>query len=583
MIGTVNEINNTVVTALKKQNINVNDLVNQFVVIDSLGKLLVGEVENINNETMTINLIGEFVNNSFVLGVINRPNLNASIYLLAKEKVPLIISVMNYQDDKDLVIGQSPIHDIQVSVEINKLFSQHFAVLGSTGSGKSCGVARIFQNLFKKEQFPLNMHLCIFDAYGEYNQAFSNLSNINPNLHFKSYTTNINKSEELIKIPPWLLSVDDLAHLLDVEKNSQLLIIEKALNLVRLFKSHGSDVEAYKNDILARALLDVMLSGKPANQIRDQVFSVLSLYRTDELSLETEIYQPGYNRSLKQCLIIDKDGKILEMELLINFFNTFVIDNIGQVKVDSDVTYSLADLDDAFAFALVSEGVLKSDHVFDEYNAMRVRIHNLATGEYRHYFDVSGYVDRNQYVQSILAPGGVKTQVINFNINYVDDRFAKTIVKIYSKMFFDYSKELKNRGSDPIHIVLEEAHRYVQNDGDAAIIGYNIFDRITKEGRKYGVLLGLISQRPSELSETAISQCANFIIFRTIHYKDIEYVQRLIPNVTEDVARQLKILQPGNCIAFGSAFKVPVIVRLEMPYPTPSSESCDISQNWFHE
>ena len=89
----------------------------------------------------------------------------------------------------------------------------------------------------------------------------------------------------------------------------------------------------------------------------------------------------------------------------------------------------------------------------------------------------------------------------------------KLLLKIYSRLLFDFSKENESKNKLPFHIVLEEAHRYVQNDSDAEVLGYNIFDRITKEGRKYGTLLTLISQRPSELSETSLSQCANFFNF----------------------------------------------------------------------
>ena len=148
-------------------------------------------------------------------------------------------------------------------------------------------------------------------------------------------------------------------------------------------------------------------------------------------------------------------------------------------------------------------------------------------------------------------------------------------------MLFDYAKALPVRASMPFHIILEEAHRYVQNDNDNFLLGYNIFERITKEGRKYGVLLGLISQRPSELSETSLSQCSNFLIFRMLHPKDIEYVREIVPNITNETIKKIKILQPGNCVAFGSAFKVPVIISLDLPNPAPSSCSCDIRANWF--
>ena len=94
-------------------------------------------------------------------------------------------------------------------------------------------------------------------------------------------------------------------------------------------------------------------------------------------------------------------------------------------------------------------------------------------------------------------------------------------------------------------------------------------------------MLGLISQRPSELSETTLSQCSNFLIFKLIHPNDVNYIQELVPNITRETTKRLRILQPGTCIAFGSAFKVPVLVRLELPNPQPSSESCDIGKNWF--
>ena len=233
-------------------------------------------------------------------------------------------------------------------------------------------------------------------------------------------------------------------------------------------------------------------------------------------------------------------------------------------------------------FALISEGILKSDKVYDLANALKVRLHGLVSGDYCKYFEVEEYVSKDQFIrQLLLATNGKKAQIINFNINYVDDRFAKSLTKIYSKLLFDYAKGLEKRGSLPFNIILEEAHRYVQNDNDVSILGYNIFERITKEGRKYGVMLGLISQRPSELSETTLSQCSNFLIFKMLHPKDVEYIRSIVPNITDDIVKRLKILQPGNCVAFGGAFKVPVIVKFALPNPLPSSDSCNISKIWF--
>ena len=91
----------------------------------------------------------------------------------------------------------------------------------------------------------------------------------------------------------------------------------------------------------------------------------------------------------------------------------------------------------------------------------------------------------------------------------------------------------------------------------------------------------MISQRPSEISETAISQCTNFLVFRMQHPRDLEYIREMVPNVTDEIVEKLKILQPGNCMAFGVAFKLPLRIKLDMPNPTPLSENIDVGTCWY--
>lgn len=586
MLGTIIGIEeNQVLLKLAIDVENFNNLINIHVVMEEGNRKIVGEIINIKDGIAYINLLGEIINNNFVFGVIAKPAFSSTVKLISKEKIPMIIGVENYKENQDLYLGVSPIYEgVKIGVNINRFFSNHFAILGSTGSGKSCGVARIIQNIFDKRQYvPYKASLFIFDAYGEYHSAFKDIDKINPDISFKAYTTNTNFSDtDVLKIPLWLLDVDDIALLLGADRPSQLPIIEKAIKLVNIFAREGEDVIKYKNDIIARAILDIFASGNPPAQIRDQVFSVLSFYNTSQLNLETPIIQPGYTRPLKQCLLIDATGKIREMELLTNFMQTFLEDDLKMNYNNGDIKYNLDDLKSAFEFALISEGVLNNDRVYEESNVLKVRLQSLVNGNYKVYFDCNKYMTKEQYIKELLtATNGHKAQIINFNINYVDDRFAKVVTKIYSKMLFNFAKENENRGTLPFHIILEEAHRYVQNDNDYELLGYNIFDRITKEGRKYGVILGLISQRPSELSETSLSQCNNFLIFKMLHPIDVEYIRKMVPNITNEIIKQLRILQPGNCIAFGNGFKVPVFIKMEMPNPAPSSSSCDISGVWF--
>ena len=560
-------------------------LINLYVMMEDQDKKIVGEIVNIKDNIAYINLLGEYIDDKFVFGVITAPSFSSEVKLISKEKIGSIISVDNYNVVSDLYFGESPIYnDVKIAANIDSFFANHFAIFGSTGSGKSCSVARIIQNLFcKEEKIPYKASIFMFDAYGEYYSAFNSLGEKVDGINFKAYTTNLDFADsEIIKIPLWLLGVDDIALLLNAEKHSQLPIIEKALKLVTIFGQNEETVIKHKNDIIARAILDIISSGRPSVQIRDQVFAVLTTFNTKELNLDSLIVQPGYTRTLKQCMLIDGSGKMREIELVTTFVESFLSDDLELTLPDGSFKYGLDDLVKAFDFALISEGVLKSDKIYDEFNSLKVRLHGLASGDYRSYFECDEYMTRGQYIKSlILAPNGRKAQIINFNINYVDDRFAKTLTKIYSKMLFDYAKENDKRASLPINIVLEEAHRYVQNDNDVNLLGYNIFERITKEGRKYGVMLGLISQRPSELSETSLSQCSNFLIFKMLHPRDVEYIREMVPNITNAIVKRLRVLQPGTCVAFGSAFKVPVIIKFKMPDPSPSSSSCEVSKIWF--
>lgn len=588
MLGKIVAIEDNFVLVQLEIDINKSkNIISFYVLMNDDNRSLVGEITDIKNNIAYVNLLGEMVDEKFVFGVIKKPSFSSQVSLIDPSQITKIIGVDHFQENEDLYIGKSPIYEgIPIGVNIDAFFNSHFAVFGSTGSGKSCSVARIIQNLFSKQNpIPYKASIFVFDAYGEYHQAFSKLHEKVPEINFKAYTTNLDFSDsEVLRIPLWLLGVDDIALLLDVEKHSQLLIVEKALKYVNVFTRNDESVMKSKNDIISRAILDILSSGRQASQIRDQIISILSSYHTDALNLDTIIYQPGYSRPLKQCLLIDSSGKIRDMELIMNFLEGFLTDDYELSLPDGSYMYTLKDLQDAFDFALISEGVLNSGKIYDETNILKVRMHSLVSSDSSKYFEYPDYVDKGTYIKRLLtAPNGNKAQIINFNINYIDDRLAKNITKIYSKLLFDYAKSMKNRATLPFHIILEEAHRYVQNDNDKFLLGYNIFERITKEGRKYGVILGLISQRPSELSETSLSQCNNFLIFKMLHPTDVNYIKEMVPNITNEIVKRLRILQPGNCIAFGSAFKIPVLVRIDMPDPAPSSNSCEISKMWFVE
>lgn len=563
------------------------NLINFHVVFDLEDRKVIGEVSAVTYDRAFITLIGEMINDVFVPGLSKKPYFGCSCRIVELQELELIINTK--EKGTRVSFGTLPQYSgFKVNIIVDSFFNNHFTILGNTGSGKSYGLARLIQNLFvNPNSLPVKSNLVVFDAYGEYSTAFSFL-NKNFNTAFKLYTTKVSTFDDartnLLKIPPWLLDVDDYALLLESESITQLPMIEKALKLVSVFSKEEDEVIQYKNDIIARALEEILYSGGTPMQIRDQIFAVLTSFSTRDLNLESKVIIPGWTRTLRQCLIIDKDGKIQEIQLVSDFIKAFKQDGLELKVPDGSYTYTLMDLKNAFDFALISEGMLQSDTVYEDANKLRVRIHALVNGIKGEYFKFDEFITKNDYVESLAKTiDGKKAQIINFNINYIDDRFAKILVKIMSKMLFEYATLLDDRASNPFHIILEEAHRYVQNDNDINLIGYNIFERITKEGRKYGVILGMISQRPSEISETALSQCTNFLVFRMQHPKDLRYIKEMIPNISEEIISKFKVLQPGNCMAFGSAFKIPLLLRLDLPNPLPYSQNTDIENCWYEK
>lgn len=229
----------------------------------------------------------------------------------------------------------------------------------------------------------------------------------------------------------------------------------------------------------------------------------------------------------------------------------------------------------------MSEGTINSTLSYSKNNILKNRLQTIINSKYKSIFEVNEYVTKEDYISKFFTKNEENAPLIIINLSTVDDRFAKILTKLFTKLFFTYTTTLNKRASFPVNIILEEAHRYVQNDNDINIIGYNIFDRITKEGRKYGTLLTFITQRPSELSSTALSQCSNFVIFRIFHPKDFEIVKSISTNVDSENLEKLKTLNSGTSLVFGTGFKIPLLVSFDLPSPMPTSTNVMLSQIWY--
>lgn len=581
MLGKVLTItkNSAIVGVNKEAIAGIKDLINLHVVFEDSDKKILGEVDSIEQDTIKVSFLGELTDNDFIGGLIKKPSLDANVRIINQEE----LKILTGEENRSIRLGVSPLYnEFPLNVSIDELFSNHTAIFGNTGSGKTYGICRIIQNIFPNSQIiPYNANIFIFDSYGEYMNAFKDLSKNNPYYAFKVITTNMKKDYEKLRIPVCLLELDDVLNLLDATNFSQIAMVETALVYVKMFAREDKEAQDYKNHILAKAIINIMYTNQTSSKIRDQIFEILSETNTTELSLETEVPGIGFTRMFRNCFDIDSEGRFAERKIITDYIKGFIDDSRKWSYNAEGVSYSLHDLEVALNFTLYSERYLLNEAMYDSAMSLKVRLHDLATRQNSVFFCDDGYTTIDEYIKKIQISGNKKCQIVNINLEDVDDRFARSIVKIFGRMFMKFTRALQARATFPIHMILEEAHRYVLEGDDKALLGYNIFERIAKEGRKYGLLLDLITQRPTDLNENVISQCANFLIFKINHPADLDYISKSVPNMSEDVVEKQKTLQAGTCVAFGRIFKIPMIVKMEKADPPPTSANCEIYNNWM--
>ena len=202
---------------------------------------------------------------------------------------------------------------------------------------------------------------------------------------------------------------------------------------------------------------------------------------------------------------------------------------------------------------------------------MKVNSHQFANDE-EYLKEVFGVTDGEE----------LKHQLITIDSSEVGTDILELMTSVVSRMIFDYRKKRTGeaRHEAPIHLILDEAHRYIHKDANY-IMRENIFEKIAREGRKYSLYLVISSQRPSELSQTVLSQCGNYIVHRIQNEVDMKYVYSVLPYFSEDYLSKIKQAVPGEALIFGNCVPMPLMVKVEEAVPAPDSKNCNVSKEWY--
>ena len=406
-----------------------DDLLNMNVIFEDGTKKILGEVEEVDGQQIKVSFLGEFVNDKFLGGIIRKPSLTSKIRMINQNELSELVGDNN---DKSMILGLSPLYnDYPIKIDIDDMWSNHSAIFGNTGSGKTYGVARYVQNLFNIPNIiPFNSNIFIFNNTDEYDNAFKSISNFNINFNYKMFSLS-GESSNRIRLPLWLLSVDDYANLLDVTEYSQLAVIEKMLSLVSAFARNDEESKRYKNHLIASAITSVLYTNQTPGRIRDQIFSILEKCNTDELNLDFEVPGIGYTRQFRKCFEIDSKGEFAERVLIAEYIQKF-IDNTTKWNEDFvPIYFTLDDLETALNFALISEGLLLNEKSYSAAMALKVRLHTLNNSSYKKIFEYDRFVNATEFLMDIIMIGQNKrAQIINFVLEGIDDRFAKAMYNV---------------------------------------------------------------------------------------------------------------------------------------------------------
>jgi hypothetical protein len=336
------------------------DLVNLHLVFDDGSHKILGEIGEINEDVVTVQFLGEFKDNNFIPGIIQKPKLNSNVRLISKEELDIIMST---NDPKSFSFGKSVLYNIPVNVDVDDLFSSHLAIFGNTGSGKSYGVSKVVQSLFHNpNNIALNSMLLLFDAHGEYATAFSNLNTVNPNYRFKLYSSSVDTpGAHQICLPIRLLDMEDIACLLGATEYSQLSIIEKTIFILSILTRRDDFAYKFKNHIIAKSIQTLMYANLSPSKIRSGVFDILTICSTSDLALDVQVPGIGYTREFRKCFDINKTGTFAENVLISEYIEQFINDELEKQTAKKVNKCNLKDLEDALNFVIISEDILNND------------------------------------------------------------------------------------------------------------------------------------------------------------------------------------------------------------------------------
>lgn len=489
-----------------------------------------------------------------------------------------------------LEIGRSVVFEnYQVKVRIDEFFGGHAAVLGNTGSGKSCTVASILQELFTKpeEHHARGATFVVLDVNGEYHQAFGELGATGV-IGVDRLILDGTSAADRFRVPHWFLDLAEWELLLQASERTQVPILRMALGLATLFGGTASQqLNAIRNHILAKCITQILSDESPPGAKETRILGILQRFRTDEINSGT----------IGQMVHVHF-GNMANIEAAF----TYLVGNDGQggytiadfkLPDYSNSPFDFEALGDAIDLALLYEEAHGNRQIRDYCSQMVTRFKALLERQdyaFLRHSTAGATKQTGTFLARLLGlspqqGAHVKAcQIVIIDMNAVEDEVVELVSAVAARMIFRLLRQADPRNRFPVHLLLEEAHRYISaTPSRYALDAGRVFERIAKEGRKYGLFLIVASQRPSELSKTVLSQCSNFVVHRIQNPDDLSQIRQMSPTISEGVLRRLPTLPKQHALVFGNSVNLPTTFKVRSADPLPASDDTKVVDLWFHE
>jgi uncharacterized protein len=503
-------------------------------------------------------------------------------------------SIVESGSNRRVYIGNSPLTaDAQVKIDPDRLFGRHLAVLGNTGSGKSCTVAGLIQWSLEATELrdKANARFIILDPNGEYAKAFGK----------KAKVLKVGNDDNKLEVPLWMWNSDEWRSFTQAKAGAQFPLLKRALRAMRneeLEFQTDTNLKAKKfTGIMLQSVIASENKGEPykgfgyKNVFTERLiiwYASLASFELEDNSFLNEILAQLENlikihKKIKDNGWVDYfEYTTVEIDKLIQTIrNTFEALGGNEKELypkNEDIPIPFKG-DDFISYleALAQE---TGNEQYLEFLIARIRT-MLADSRMDSVIGDKIDVELDKWLEKYIGTDE-KISITIIDLSLVPAEIIHVITSVITRVVFDALQRYRKLNGEtlPTVLVMEEAHSFITkysetNEGSSSSTCTKVFEKVAREGRKFGLGLVLSSQRPSELSPTVLSQCNSFILHRISNDRDQELVGRLMPDNFRGLLRELPSLPSQKAILLGWASELPILVKIRSLSPDQQPQSND--------